>query len=588
MMGTLCDTHPDLPAFITAKQTPGRLTNFNVSILVSDAFMEAVRENEDWMLYFQVPPYHRDPELEQYDFYDEEAGCKQYVYSIWKAQDLWKMITEATYEFSEPGVIFIDRVNDLNNLHYCEEIRCTNPCGEQPLPPHGTCNLGSVNLSRMVLNPFTPEATFNWNLLKEVVAIGVRFLDNVIDVTGYPLPQQEEEEKNKRRLGLGITGLADALAQMCIRYGSAQAGDFAELVMKTIAEQAYESSIDLAMERGPFPLFSEELLAPNTFAGQRLHPTTQDKIRQYGLRNGLLLTNAPTGTTSVAFGDVSSSLEPVFAYRVKRRVRQSRDDEWKEYISEGYCARLWKSLRGNEEFPSYMVETKDLKVEEHIFMQARIQKWVDASVSKTVNCPEDMSYESFVRVYDLAYSWGCKGCTTYRPSKVRGSILAAANDKTDTPDLKPTERPKALPGMTYKINWPQRKSALYLTINRFADEPWEIFITSKDARDSEWTTALTLMITANLRKGGENAFIAEELQQIHSVYGGAWVQGKYYGSLPAYIGHLLEEHFNNGSAPAESIEATPIKGEVCPECLAPALIKQEGCDKCVNCGYSKC
>lgn len=591
MMGTLCDTHPDLPAFVEAKKEKGALTNFNVSILVSDAFMEAVREDEEWLLYFSEPPLTREEGLEQYDFEDEESGAKQYVYSVWKARDLWRLITETTYEYSEPGVIFIDRVNDLNNLHYCETIRCTNPCGEQPLPPHGTCNLGAVNLARMVRDPFSPRASFSWSLLKDVVRVGVRFLDNVIDVTNYPLHEQWNEEKSKRRLGLGITGLADALAQLGIRYGDAKAGDFAESVMETIAEVAYGTSIDLAGERGSFPLFNADgLLASNTFIAQRLHSSLHDRIRSVGLRNALLLTNAPTGTTSVVFGDISSSLEPVFAHKVKRKVRQEKDTDWKEYIAMGYGARLWHALKGPDTpLPSHMVETKDLKVEEHVFMQGRIQKWVDASVSKTVNCPPDMEYDDFVRVYDMAYAWGCKGCTTYRPSPVRGAIL----ERLDTPTGEQLARPETLEGFTTKIKWP-RRSALYLTVNMHNGRPWEVFISSKDGRQSEWTTALTMMITGIFRKGGDIAFVAEELQQIQSIGDGAWVQSKYYGSLPAYIGHILASYTN---PPTVSVETPPlltsalveaIQGEMCPNCLAPALIREEGCKKCKNCGHSEC
>lgn len=596
-MYTITDTHPDLMAFIKVKQQPGVLTTANISILVTDAFMEAVREDEDWLLYFSVPTWHkRSGDLEALDFVDEETGIQQYVYSVWKARDLWAEITKATYEYSEPGVLFIDRINDLNNLSYCEEITCTNPCGEQPLPPHGTCNLGAVNLARMVRKPFTAQASFNWALLRRITQIGTRFLDNVIDVTGYPLPEQEQEELNKRRLGLGITGLADALAQLGFRYGDAKSGDFAEQMMETICETAYGASIELSKERGCFPMLDlDGYLAPNTFAGQRLHSSVHAAIRKDGIRNSLLLTNAPTGTTSVTYGDVSSGLEPVFAHSSKRKVRQERDDEWKEYVTVGYGARLFYKLYGDKTpLPRHMVQTADLTVEEHVFMQARIQKWVDASCSKTVNIPESMPYDQFVKVYDLAYNWGCKGCTTYRPSKVRGSILIdtsipSAGDTT----LIPATRPQRLSGYTDKIKWPQRSSALYLTINFLNDKPFEVMINSKDARDAEWTMALSLMITGILRKGGDVSFIAEELQQIQSIYNFAFIDGKRYGSLPAYIGSILGPLLTGtNEAPlaiTNQAEAeTIVTGDFCPECHQPTLIKESACEKCTNCTYSKC
>lgn len=934
MMGTLSDTHPFLPEFIKAKQTAGRWTMFNISILVSDAFMGAVTEDEDWLLHFPVAPEEdsRKADLEDLDFIDDD-GVKQYVYSVWKARELWELITRNTYEYSEPGVIFIDRINELNNLHYCEEIRCTNPCvtgdtliltdhghlpikslvgtevniwngvefskvvpfstgindllevtfsngqtvrctpyhkwvlsdglkveardlrrgdkllyaemptitdgvnfhidaysqgfysgdgtkdseqsnlykhnegiksrlvgkfwernykaqpgvrwvhgrmlpkdlvpitahkdycinwlaglldadgcvskkhssnvleisakdrnflrrvglmlnrlgvnyrmweradeglktgtngktymcentatlmisgkganqlvqlglkcervdlssfqtapkgvarvghrvvsiapagreetfcfneprrnmgvfngvighncGEQPLPPHGTCNLGAVNLALMVRRPFSESASFNFELLKHIVKMGIRFLDNVINVTQYPLPEQQVEEFNKRRLGLGITGLADALAQMRLRYGSFKAAELTERIMQVIAITAYETSIELAKERGSFPLFdAEQFLAPNTFAGSCLPSSIQDDIRKHGIRNSHLLTIAPTGTTSVCYWNTSSGVEPVFAHHVNRKVLQP-DNSWKTYREWGYGARLYHLIHGKDtELPGYMVTMEDLSVDDHIIMQAKAQRWVDASVSKTVNCPEDISYENFVRVYELAYNSGCKGCTTYRPSSVRGSILSSgveaqqigvASSSPNVSEKALTKRSKALPGITYQIKWPSRSAALYLTINHDdSGLPYEIFVTSKDATNAEWVTALTLMITAIWRRGGDVSFVPGELQQIQSIHDGAFLEGRYFGSLPAYLGYIIEEHMkanllmvdldpasveafiaelpSSELSPASKPEAA-YTGVICPSCKAPALVKAEGCSRCTNCGYSTC
>lgn len=329
-MGTMSDTHPDLPAFIIAKgeglkDGSERFKELNVSILVSDAFKAAVDDDEEWSLYFHIPPVSRDESLAKYDF-EDDRGTQQYVYSVWRARDLWELITKYTYEFSDPGVIFIDRVNDWNNLNYCEEIRCTNPCGEQPLPPNGTCNLGAINVSNVVRNPFTPLASVDFELIARIARVGVRFLDNVINVTGYPLPEQEQEEFNKRRIGLGITGLGTLFAELCLAYGSHSSVLVASQVMKTICLAAYDESIKLADERGSFPLF-QDIIVDCGFIKYQLDDDRKELIVSKGLRNGVLLTIAPVGTGSIALGNPSSGLEPDFAHEVERRVRQNNSEE---------------------------------------------------------------------------------------------------------------------------------------------------------------------------------------------------------------------------------------------------------------------
>jgi ribonucleoside-diphosphate reductase alpha chain len=599
MMGTICDTHPDLPQFITAKQTPNRLTNFNVSVLVSDALMGAVADDEDWTLYFHVQPKElRSQELVDLDFFDEDTGQQQYVYSVWRARDLWTLITKNTYDWSEPGIIFIDRINELNNLKYCETISCTNPCGEQPLPPNGTCNLGAINLARMVTNPFRPNAQLNLPLIEEITRIGTRFLDNVIDITQYPMDEQAAEERRKRRLGLGVSGLADCLAQLSLRYGSAQATATTEKIFQTICIAAYESSIDLAKERGPFDLFENQKFLSNTFASN-LPDDLQERIRHDGIRNGVLLTVAPTGTTSILYGNISSGIEPVFAHKSDRRVRQG-DNTFKTYTSYGYNLQLYSLISnkpiGSFDMPPTAVEVADLRIEDHIVTQAAVQRWVDASVSKTVNISETTPYEQFKSVYDLAYSLGCKGCTTYRPSEVRGSILSRADSQSiAAPKL--AERLEVLSGTTHKVKWPSMSSALYVTVNRGPEgQPFEIFFNSKDARSQEWTTALSLMISAILRKGdGDISFISQELGAVHSTHDTAWIKipnqekPKFFGSIIAYIGYILGQDF--GVIPSEAPTQAQTHGsseERCPSCFAPALEYKEGCKSCTNCGYSDC
>lgn len=603
MMATIRDSHPDLRQFIAAKHTAGRLTNFNMSILISDAFMDAVRNDESWDLHFNVPPHDAEP----LRIFTDDDGVTQFVYDQIPARELWDLILRSTYEYAEPGVIFIDRINELNNLSYCEHITCTNPCGEQPLPPNGACNLGAINLARLVENPFTPEARISWETLVEVTRIAVRFLDNVIDVTNYPLEMQDIEEKQKRRIGIGISGLANLLAQMRVRYGSREAETLTRKIMREIAVAAYEASAHLAAERGSFPLYDAEAFTVAPFV-EKLPKRTRELIAKHGIRNGVLLTIAPTGTTSIYYGNISSGVEPPFAFSYTRRVKQP-DGSWSEYEVQDYGYKLFKTLEGSTPPPDYLVTTQELSVEEHIRIQAACQEWVDASVSKTINCPESMSFEAFREVYDLAYAQGCKGCTTYRPSPLRGSILLSDGSRSQQDNL--PKRPPHLSGVTYKVKWPSIPSSLYVTINNNDSKPFEMFIASRSTQNSEWTTALTLMISALMRTGMDISFIPEELMQVVSAHDSAWIDGKHYGSLVARIGAILKEHIDGLKAaqtqPHDSdIEATKTpedtqsgdeaqstsvlaaQGCVCPQCNNPTLLSSEGCNVCVQCGYSSC
>ncbi len=401
MMGTLDCSHPDIEAFVEAKRDGTRLRNFNVSVLIRDAFMQAVAEDGPWELKF--------------------AGT---VYKTMAARDLWRSIMQATHDVAEPGVIFIDRVNAQNPLSYCETIACTNPCGEQPLPPYGACLLGSLNLTRFVASAFTDHARLDEAKLAVAARLAIRLLDNVIDVSNYPLPQQKAEALAKRRLGLGVTGLANALFMVGVRYGSAEAVALAAQWMAAIQQACFEASCELAQEKGAFPLFDRQHYM-NTPYGRNLSVELQALISGHGLRNGLLTSIAPTGTISLLAGNVSSGIEPVFSLSQQRRILQRHGGPRTERL-EDYGYSLWRRTNGpNARRPTALVTVDDLTPAEHLAMQAAAQRHVDSSISKTINVPASISFEEFVTVYEDAYRLGLKGCTTFRPNQVTGSILVS-------------------------------------------------------------------------------------------------------------------------------------------------------------------
>lgn len=394
MMATMRVDHPDIFKFIDAKRDPQRLRMFNLSVLVTDEFMKAVKENAQFPLRF---------------------GGK--VYRTISARGLWDHITQATYAYAEPGVIFIDRINQDNNLSYCETIAATNPCGEQPLPPYGACLLGSINLAAMLDGDFRIDR----DKLKRAVQVAVRMMDNVVDVSRFPLPAQEKEAKSKRRIGLGVTGLADALALGGIVYGSDEAVRWVDDIMSFIAETAYMASVDLAKEKGAFPLFdAEKFIASGNMRKMPKH--VQDAVSTHGIRNALLTSIAPTGTISLYAGNVSSGIEPIFALEYDRKVMQKDGSKVTETVRD-YAVDKWMRSHPNKPIPASFVTAQTLLPIDHVRMQAAAQKWIDSSISKTINCPEDISFDDFKDVYLQAWEMGCKGCTTYRPNDVTGSVL---------------------------------------------------------------------------------------------------------------------------------------------------------------------
>ncbi len=414
MMATMRCDHPDIEAFIDAKKDPARLRMFNLSVLVTDEFMAAVRSDKAWELRHEAPP--RDAKSKPVN--------GRWPYRSVRARDLWDRIMRSTYAQAEPGVIFIDRVNQDHNIGYLETICTTNPCGEKPMGPYASCLLGSINLAMLVAEAFTSNARIDEARLHHVVGVAIRAMDSVPDVGRFPLPQQETRAQQDRQLGLGVTGLADALVMLGLRYGSDGAVGFTERVMKQIALAAYQTSIDLAKEKGPFEtLDADKFLAAHTFAGRKLPRKMQAEIRKTGIRNALLVSIAPTGTISLFARNVSSGIEPIFAFEFTRKVLQPDGSKTEERVTD-YAVGVYESRFGkNEPKPDTFVTVADLTPEDHVRMQAAAQRWVDSSISKTVNLPEDISFDDFKAVYELAYDMGCKGCTTYRPNEVTGSVL---------------------------------------------------------------------------------------------------------------------------------------------------------------------
>lgn len=634
MMGTLRCDHPDIEAFVAAKADPARLRNFNMSVLVSDAFIAAVRSGAAWDLTFEGK-----------------------VYRTVDARALWDRMMRATYDYAEPGVVFIDRINAQSNLGYCETISATNPCGEQPLPPYGACLLGSINLARLIDAPFTAQARLDEARLAALATVAVRFLDNAIDVSNYPLPAQRQEAKAKRRIGLGVTGLADALILCGERYGTPEAAALARRWMAAIERAAYLASADLAGEKGAFPCYDAArfLAAPNV---RRLPEDVRAAIARHGIRNGFLTSIAPTGTISLLAGNVSSGIEPVFDFHYHRRVLE-RDGTTRTEQVEDYAHALYRERFGaTAPLTDAFVTAEELTPRAHLEMQAAMQAHVDSSISKTVNCPADLSFEAFKDVYLEAYDLGLKGCTTYRPNAVTGAVLsrsapaavppaAAANAQgAESPPkgpakagpspqgrlaevadgaagvvymARPLERDAALEGATYKLRWPGSDHAIYITINDIERDgrrrPFEVFINTKNLEHYAWTVALTRMISAIFRRGGDVTFVVEELKAIFDPQGGQWMGGRYVPSLIAAIGEVIERHMVRigflgepglgglsvgdreaeavGSALAAGAQHAALPqphagGRTCPRCHAQALQRRDGCWVCDACGYSRC
>jgi ribonucleoside-diphosphate reductase alpha chain len=505
------------------------------------------------------------------------------------------------FDVQIPGV----NAFDANGLY-------VHNCGEQPLPPYGACLLGSVNLPTLVRQAFTRTAKLDLAALDDLVRTAIRMMDNTVDASRFPLPSQEAEARAKRRIGLGVTGLADALLMTGLRYGSPEAAAQTEAWMHAVARAAYLASVDLAREKGAFPLFdAEPFLASGTM--QAMDPDIRDAIRSHGIRNALLTSVAPTGTISLYAGNVSSGIEPVFAYAYTRKVLQKDGTRTEEEVVD-YAVRLWREMHGDAPLPDYFVNAQTLPPLDHVRMQAAAQRWVDSSISKTINCPEDISFDDFAQVYMAAWDQGCKGCTTYRPNAVTGSVLAVSEPSRPQPPgesaavvylSEPLDRPGTLEGQTYKVKWPGSEHALYITINDIMiaghRRPFEVFINSKNMEHFAWTVALTRMISAVFRRGGDISFVVEELKAVFDPRGGAWMEGRYIPSILAAIGGVIERHLvaigfiageglglkSDPRAEALAVGEAP-RGPACPNCGSYHLQMIEGCMTCADCGHSKC
>ncbi len=425
-MGVLRCDHPDIEKFISAKDQ-GDLRNFNISVGVTDALMQAVENDLDFELVHMAEP----------SVAIKEAGATRrddgkWVYRKVRAADLWKQIIASTYDHAEPGVLFIDLMNRDNNLSYCEIIEATNPCAEQPLPPYGCCCLGSIDLTRMVKNPFSKHAGFDYEPFKQIVRVAVRMLDNVLDVTAWPLPEQQKEAQNKRRVGLGFTGLGDALVMLGLRYDTDEARAFAADISRIMRDESYLASVDLAIERGAFPLLdADKYLAAPRFAS-RLPDEIKNKIRKHGIRNSHLLSIAPTGTISLAFADnASNGIEPAFSWFYTRKKRMM-DGSTKDYPVEDHAWRVFKQQGGDvAKLPPAFVTALEISAIDHMKMVAAVAPFIDTSISKTVNVPADYPYEDFKDLYTEAWKAGLKGLATYRPNSVLGSVLSVTPEKKE-------------------------------------------------------------------------------------------------------------------------------------------------------------
>ena len=623
MMATMRCDHPDIEAFITAKQDKTRLRMFNMSVLCSNEFMRAVKNDGDWCLRHEKPA--------TIDLgYDEPTNT--YLHKIIRARTLWSRIMKSTYNHAEPGVLFIDTINQMNNLRYAEEITSTNPCGEQPLPPYGACLLGSINLTKMVEDAFN-NPWVNWNKITKTATIAVRMLDRIVDMSNFPLPQQQAEALEKRRMGIGITGVGSMLFMMGRKYGSKEAVYLVNKIMRIITMACYEESIQLAKKYGPCPATTSneqrlQFIQSGFMENMPIHIT--QGILDYGIRNALLTSIAPTGTISMFAGNISSGIEPIFAAEYTRKILDDDGINSKTEVVQDYAVHLLGKIDRDirpypmEHYIDGLVTAQTLTPADHLTMMAAVQPWVDSSISKTINCPDDISFENFQEIYLKAYDQNAKGCTTYRPNAVTGSVLSvesdeapaytvAAQDKDITVEqqhglVEPMERPKTLTGTTYKLKWDTR--SFYVTMNDYMDDdgnaiPFEIFINSSEMASLQWTVALTRMISAIYPRGGDVAFVGEELKRISDPTGGFWTDKKFVPSFVALIGQTIVKHLEGLAddkmlseimTETEFVENEHLNADLilkpieaqCPECFDFTMIIQNGCATCTNCGHSKC
>ena len=629
-MGVLRIDHPDVHEFITAKRTPGRWNNFNVSVGVSDAFIEAVQQGQPWELMHRARP---GAVAMAQGAYQRADGM--WVYSTVQARALWDTIMKSAYDFAEPGILFLDHINEDNNLNYCEDIAATNPCGEQPLPSYGCCDLGPVILTRFVHHPFGFDGlpAFDFEAFEKVVALQVRALDNVLDVTFWPLPQQRDEAMAKRRIGVGFTGMGNTLAMLCLRYDMQEGRAMAARIAQSMRDAAYLASVELAREKGAFPKFeAEPYLAAGTFAS-RLPEPIKKAIRKHGIRNSHLLSIAPTGTVSLAFADnASNGIEPPFSWMYKRKKREA-DGSTSEYAVEDHAWRLYRDLGGDvDALPDYFISALAMPAEGHIAMMEAVQPFVDTAISKTVNIPADYPYDDFKDLYLQAWRARLKGLATYRPNAILGSVLEthaaepAPVAAPATPSVDPMRtviesRPKGgLSAVAEKVEyWTQEgHKTLYLIVSFLpvptgvgsgtVDRAIEFFMpVGQSGESQQWITASMRLLSLAARGG----FLERALSDMRKV---AWDRGPvrlgthqkddgtrvpmWHDSEVAAMAYAVQNILARRvtdpvqqvlplEEPASQVSGMPpaMAGKKCTECGAHAVIRKDGCDYCTQCGH---
>ncbi len=628
-MGVLRIDHPDVQEFITAKRTPGRWNNFNVSVGMPDAFMQALAEDQPWELVHRAKP---GTALIAQGAFQRVDGL--WVYQTVAARELWDTAMRSAYDFAEPGILFLDHINQDNNLRYCEAIAATNPCGEQPLPPYGCCDLGPIILTRFVHHPFgfngVPD--FDFEAFSKSVTTQVRALDNVLEVTFWPLPQQQAEAAAKRRIGVGFTGLGNALAMLRLRYDAPEGREMAARIAVCMRDAAYAASVALAKGKGAFPKFDAEgYLASGTFAS-RLPAALQQAIRANGIRNSHLLSIAPTGTVSLAFADnASNGIEPSFSWLYRRKKRES-DGSTTVYAVEDHAWRLYRELGGDvDKLPGYFVSALEMSAASHIAMMEAVQPFVDTAISKTVNVPADYAYEDFKSLYQQAWHARLKGLATYRPNAILGSVLETHPSPAATPaaaaaTLDPMRtviesRPKgALSAVAEKVDyWTQEgHKTLYIVVSFLpvpaasgegtVERAIEFFMpVGQSGESQQWITSSMRMLSLAARGG----FLERALSDMRKV---AWDRGPvrlgtyekadgtrvplWHDSEVAAIAYAVQNIITrrasqpaSGAAravdPQDDAAFSPpvMAGKKCGECGAHAVIRKDGCDYCTQCGH---
>lgn len=625
LMLMLADWHPDIEEFITVKQDLRKINGANLSLTVSDKFMEAVEKDEDWPLVF---PDTKDPEYDEKWDGDIEAwkkmGKKIIVYKVVKARKIWDLIAQAAWRSAEPGVVFLERYNKLYNNYYWNKVICVNPCGEEGLPAWGVCNLGSINLSALVKGGnIDKKGRFDFKELKRIVKIAVRFQDNVVDMDPYVFEGiRKTQLEGERRIGLGTMGLADALIKLHLRYGSKESLKFIDKVYKIIRDEAYRASTEIAKEKGSFKKFDAELFLKGGFVSQ-LPNDIKEAIKKNSIRNSLLLMQAPTGSTSLMAG-TTSGIEPVFEFEFIRKDRLGTHIIRHHLYEQWYKKHEKEIKEGKLKKPNWFVSANELTPEDHVYVQAAIQKYVDASISKTVNAPKTHTVEDVKKLYTLAYKLGCKGVTYFREGS-REAVLERKDDNTKNkqeqkiPNYTIKPRPMVVHGATYKINTPV--GVAFITLNTNGGnppEPLEMFITIGKAGSDIYAMAegLGRMISTALRFSSHlpvEVRVKEIINQLKDI-GGARSYG--FGkdkirSLPDAIAKVLSMHYglNNETTGVKStgekpklienttqptLEKVLIDQEenkifdICPSCGEAAFVHEEGCKKCYSCGYSEC